>query len=161
ARSRHDGVPRPPAPRPVPLALLLRGMRPGMSRSLRAAALLIAACCASARAASTIAIATGTATPIGVLSGLSHPALGGHGGSECLGTSSALFAASSPPTRILTAGDALPDGGSVASMGPPAVAPGGCVVLRVAGVNVDGILRRCGGTLSWLVRRGDPAPDAH
>lgn len=103
---------------------------------------------------------TGTTSDIGVISSISDCAIDGDDRVTFLATSAALFSTTgSSPQHVLAAGDPLPGGGVLASLGTPTMAPGGCVVLRAAGSGVDGVLRRCGAQAEWVVRRGDPAPD--
>ncbi len=101
----------------------------------------------------------GDPSPIGILSSFSDPTIDAAGRVAFVGTSSGLFTAGgSGLVHLLVAGDRLPDGRLVTDVGVPALAAGGCLVVRIVTAGGDGIYRRCGAAVTPLVERDVAAP---
>ncbi|MFN8543305.1 MAG: hypothetical protein U0807_03755 [Candidatus Binatia bacterium] len=107
-----------------------------------------------------VLVATGATSAIGVLSGLSTPALDARGRAIFLGTSTGIFrAGSAGVARLVMAGDTLADGRVASGVGTPALASGGCAVMRIAvRGGGDGVARRCGASFEWIAQAGSAVP---
>jgi hypothetical protein len=125
------------------------------------AVLLLTLAAAPSHGAAVPVVTTGTASPLGLpFSGFSSLAMMADGRVVFIGSSTGTFRRTdSGVVDVVSAGDTLADGSTVAGVSPPALGPGDCVAVR-AFLSGGGsrILRRCGAVVDTIAATGQPAP---
>ena len=106
-------------------------------------------------------VTTGAVSPLGLpFSGFSNLAMMADGRVVFLGSSTGTFRhTDAGVVDVISAGDTLADGSTVAGVSPPALGPSDCVAVR-AFLSGGGsrILRRCGAVVDAVAVTGQPAP---
>jgi hypothetical protein len=127
--------------------------------------ILLVTTASAASAAPAVLVTDGTATPIGILSGLSDPTVDPQDRVAFLGTSTAAFQATrAGVARLVAAGDTLALGTTLANVvgvGPPVLGAAGCVASVIAYRGGSSVVRQCGDDTIAVAITGDVGPDGH
>jgi hypothetical protein len=122
---------------------------------------LLTLAAAPLRAAPVAVLTTGAASPLGLpFSSFANVAMMADGRVAFFGSSAGTFRRTDAGVvDILSAGDTLADGSTVAGVGLPALGPGDCVAVRAFLIGGGSrILRRCGDAVETVAATGQPAP---
>lgn len=118
-----------------------------------------------ASAAPAVLVTDGAFTPIGILSGLSDPAIDPQNRVAFLGTSTAAFRATRAGlARLVAAGDTLALGTTIANVvavGPPVLGQAGCIASVITYRGGSAVVRQCGNDTIPVALAGDRGPDGH